>query len=80
MRVLAVLLAGRAAGVLSQGLNGVLELTYDDVYRGQPRALPLSLSLPLADESHRGPVVRAFCQGLLPDNETVLERAGIRLA
>lgn len=76
MTALTVLLGGRVAGVMTQGLNGVLELTYDDVYRGEPRALPISLSLPLTDGSHRGAVVRAFGQGLLPDNEGVLERWG----
>lgn len=73
-RELTVLLAGRRAAVLAQRDGGVLELTYDEVYRSTPRALPVSLSMPLAEPVHRGAVVRSFCQGLLPDNDLVLER------
>jgi serine/threonine-protein kinase HipA len=32
--------------------------------------------MPLSAAEHEGPEVRAFCQGLLPDNESVLERWG----
>jgi serine/threonine-protein kinase HipA len=74
MTALTIGLAGQAVGLLRQRPNAVLELTYDGAYRGGPKAFPISLSLPLSDESHKGPVVRAFCQGLLPDNESVLER------
>jgi len=73
---LVVLLAARRAATLTQGPGGVLELTYDDVYRSRPQAIPVSVSLPLAERMHRGAVVRAFCQGLLPDNDRVLERWG----
>jgi serine/threonine-protein kinase HipA len=73
-RQLAVLLGGQVAGTLTQGSGGTLELDYDDAYRESVNALPVSLSMPLSDRTHRGAVVRAFCQGLLPDNETVLER------
>jgi HipA-like protein len=38
--------------------------------------MPLSLSMPLSTTNHDGPEVRAFCRGLLPGNEGVLERWG----
>jgi serine/threonine-protein kinase HipA len=75
-RVLTVLLAGRPAGRLTQAPGGTLSFTYDLVYRETPRIPPLSLSMPLARLTSQDPVVRGFCQGLLPDNEGVLERWG----
>jgi serine/threonine-protein kinase HipA len=73
---LAVLLGGRRAGTLTQGVAGALSFAYDDGYRRSEAAVPISLSMPLTDRDHTGPAVRAFCQGLLPDNEDVLERWG----
>lgn len=54
--------------------DGRLELTYDEAWRNDPGATPLSLSMPLSDASHGDRVVRAVLWGLLPDNEQVLER------
>ncbi|MBB2945166.1 serine/threonine-protein kinase HipA [Actinoplanes lutulentus] len=71
-----MLLAGRVAGTLDQQTGGRLRLRYDDDYQRSPGPLPISLSMPLAQAVHEGPVVRNFCQGLLPDNEAVLERWG----
>jgi serine/threonine-protein kinase HipA len=75
-RELAVLLGGQHAGRLTQGDGGALGLVYDPDYREAAGALPVSLSLPLGEPDHPPAVVRAFCQGLLPDNESVLERWG----
>jgi serine/threonine-protein kinase HipA len=75
-RELTVLLGGRVVGQLSQGEGGALSFAYDDAYRDSPSAVPVSLSMPLTDQIHPDRVVRAFCQGLLPDNEGVLERWG----
>ncbi|GID30222.1 HipA N-terminal domain-containing protein [Paractinoplanes brasiliensis] len=76
IRNLVVLLSGHRVGDLVQGPGGVLALGYDADYRSSEAALPLSLSLPLTQPSHAGAVVRSYCQGLLPDNESVLERWG----
>ncbi|GAA2619329.1 type II toxin-antitoxin system HipA family toxin [Paractinoplanes durhamensis] len=76
IRELAVLLGGRVAGRLIQGDGGVLSLVYDPVYAETEGAMPVSLSMPLIDEVCPPAAVRAFCQGLLPDNEVVLERWG----
>jgi len=75
-RELTVLLGGRVAGRLTQGEGGALSYAYDGAYLEAPGALPISLSLPLTDRAHTHRAVRAFCQGLLPDNEGVLERWG----
>ena len=71
---LIVVLDGRQVGTLVQDRAGQLVLTYDDAWRDLATATPLSLSLPLARRMHRGPVVRAFLEGLLPDSDRVLER------
>ena len=43
-------------------------------WREAPDAYPLSLSMPLAAETHGPNAIDAFLWGLLPDNEIVLER------
>jgi serine/threonine-protein kinase HipA len=73
---LSVLLDGRQAGLLTQGEGGALSFEYDLDYRRSPGIPPLSLSMPLSRPVHPNQVARAFCQGLLPDNEAVLERWG----
>jgi serine/threonine-protein kinase HipA len=74
---LAVLMDGRRAGVVTEGAGGAgdrLELTYDDAWRADRHATPLSLSMPLTVRSHPDQVVRAYLWGLLPDNGHILER------
>jgi serine/threonine-protein kinase HipA len=73
---LAVLLGGERMGVFSQGASGALDLVYQESYRQKPSAIPVSLSMPLSRQTQPHGVVRAFCQGLLPDNVGVLERWG----
>jgi serine/threonine-protein kinase HipA len=75
-RTLAAMLGGARAGTLTQGDGGALAFSYDADHRQSPAAFPLSLSMPLSVADHDGPQVRAFCQGLLPDNNGVLERWG----
>jgi serine/threonine-protein kinase HipA len=75
-RTLAAVLGGVRIGTLTQRNGGRLTFSYDAAYRQSPDAMPLSLSMPLSAADHDGPEVRAFCRGLLPDNEGVLERWG----
>ena len=75
-RSLEVLIGSVLAGTLAQQAGGTLTFTYDHAYQVSLDSVPLSLSMPLSGTSYEGPVVRAFCQGLLPDNEGVLERWG----
>ena len=76
-RELIVLLGGRQVGVVERTGNRT-QFTYDDVWRNDPKAYPLSLSMPLARAVHSGPEVDAYLWGLLPDNERVLRSWGKR--
>ncbi|MET0491748.1 MAG: type II toxin-antitoxin system HipA family toxin [Actinoplanes sp.] len=71
---LIVMLSGRRVATLTQGAGGGLTLEYDDKWTQAPDAIPVSLSMPTSVRVHTGGVVRAFCQGLLPDSDRVLER------
>lgn len=70
---LAVLLFGGHVGTLTSYRNGKLGFAYDG---RQATSVPLSVSLPLARREHGHEAVDAFLWGLLPDNESVLERWG----
>ena len=73
MAVLVVLLGERRVGVLAREPRGALSFTYDDGWREDPDAYPISVSLPLARRVHAGLVLEAYLWGLLPDNEAILE-------
>lgn len=63
-------------GTVTQDEDGRLRFVYEDAWRRDPRATPLSLSMPLAVEVHPHDSVDRFLWGLLPDNEKVLARWG----
>ena len=71
---LTVVLADRCAATLTQGAAGALTLTYLEEWQTRADAFPVSLSMPTGVRTHSGTTVRAFCQGLLPDSDRVLER------
>lgn len=72
-RELAVLLGGRIAGTVSRGkAPGTHAFSYDDGWRDDPAAFPLSLSIPLASRTHDGPRVSYYLRALLPDSEARL--------
>jgi serine/threonine-protein kinase HipA len=73
-RQLVVLIEGLRAGVLTVDRSGRLTFRYDDSWLKARQPTPLSLSMPVAEAEHGDSVVRPFLQGLLPDNEGVLER------
>lgn len=70
---LATYLDGQRIGTLIQSEQGNLTFSYDDAYRQQRGATPLSLSLPLARSEHKNRPTRSFLQGLLPDSPGRLE-------
>lgn len=74
---LEVLLNGVHAGVVSQA-RGVLSFVYDETWRAREDSYPLSLSMPLVRREHGDAVVRSYMEGLLPDNEGVLQAWGRR--
>lgn len=61
-------LDGVEIGVFGQSSSGALSFRYDEAYRAQRDATPLSLSLPLVRAAHKNRPARAFLQGLLPDS------------
>lgn len=73
VRELVVFMEGRRAGTLSQD-GPILRFSYDQTYRSDRLATPLSLSMPLAIENHPNRVIRPWIAGLLPDNDQVLTR------
>lgn len=74
---LAVHLDGVRVGTVSQSRQGSLAFAYDEGYLHSPDPTPLSLSMPLREGSHPNRVIRAYLEGLLPDNQAVRERWGI---
>ncbi|HMR49466.1 MAG TPA: type II toxin-antitoxin system HipA family toxin [Arachnia sp.] len=74
---LRVYLDGVPVGVLTQTRQGALGFTYDDDYLARPQPTPLSLSMPPRPGVFSARVVRAFLDGLLPDNQAVRERWGV---
>jgi serine/threonine-protein kinase HipA len=75
---LVILMNGKRLGRVRQLRNGNLELTYDENYRREPLATPLSTAMPLTGSRYRDRTVRPFLSGLLPDNDDVLSRWGQR--
>jgi serine/threonine-protein kinase HipA len=70
---LAVLLQGRVAGELHRQSRGnSYEFVYEDHWRNDREAVPLSLSMPLAARRYTGDVVTYFLRALLPDSEARL--------
>jgi serine/threonine-protein kinase HipA len=73
MSELVTLLGDDAIGVVRRDRNGRLTFVYDEAWRRERDAVPLSLSMPLAGAEHGHAAVDAFVWGLLPDNERVLD-------
>jgi serine/threonine-protein kinase HipA len=74
MTELLVLINGRLAGRATADGRGRLGFTYDDDWQNRRDAIPLSLSLPLANTHHDSDTVAAVLWGFLPDNEHILQR------
>jgi serine/threonine-protein kinase HipA len=68
-----VYLGGRYSGTLHRSRDRV-RFVYDDSYRKDPAATPLSCALPLTASEHPSDRVEPFLWGLLPENEAVLQR------
>lgn len=71
---LVALLAGQEVGRVQRDTHGRLSFSYNDEWRQDRDACPLSLSMPLTAKDHRRSAIEAFLWGLLPDNERVLDR------
>lgn len=64
---------GMLVGHWSISGQGVHSLAYANEWRHSPYGRPISLSLPIEDD-HRGPVVEAYFDNLLPDNAAIRTR------
>lgn len=68
-----MLLGGKVAGTLTASRDRTsYSFTYDDAWRHAPAAYPLSLSIPLASRTHKGPQLAFYLRALLPDSEARL--------
>lgn len=61
-----VYLNSRLVGQLRRESSGAIEFQYDDGWLAWPHTLPVSLSLPLREESYTGAPVLAVFENLLP--------------
>lgn len=73
-----VLMNGYLVGKLEKMRQGGLKFTYHDDWLNQPGARPVSLSLPLIDQTYSGDVVYNFFDNLLPDNPQIRARIQAR--
>lgn len=73
-RIINVLMNGISIGKLEKTLKGGLIFTYDKHWLETSGARPISLSLPLINESFIGDVVYNFFDNLLPDNPEIRAR------
>jgi len=74
MRELRMVVGGELMGTVEQRPGERLGLSYARSWQERSDALPLSLSMPLAQREHGDEVVRPFLEGLLPDSAAILER------
>ncbi|GAB3582975.1 type II toxin-antitoxin system HipA family toxin [Leifsonia lichenia] len=71
-------LDGTAIGTFHRTVSGNTTFTYDDDYRQQADATPLSLSMPLAAKTHPSRAASPFLQGLVPESRGRLEELAAR--
>ncbi|MEL6297326.1 MAG: type II toxin-antitoxin system HipA family toxin [Pseudomonadota bacterium] len=74
MSELRVLIDENEVGTISQGQSGRLKFVYDDAWRNTVDAVPLSLSMPLAQRTYPHKTVSAYLWNLLPDREDTLRQ------
>lgn len=72
MTELLVLIGSNVVGTVEQRRTGDLVLAYERSWQNRGDSYPLSLSMPLSSQEHGDEVIRPFMEGLLPDNDTIL--------
>jgi serine/threonine-protein kinase HipA len=72
-KTLDVLIADKHAGTLTELPSGKYRFEYAAAWQANPRAVPLSYSMPIAQKRHPTTLVQNFMWGMLPDNQAVLE-------
>ncbi len=76
---LAVLMNNRRVGTLQRAPDGAVSFSYAPEWLSWPHAMPISLSLPLTDETQRGGQVLAVFDNLLPDHDGIRRRLAARV-
>ena len=71
---LRVLLNNRLVGHLSKAASGAIDFRYEQDWLDWEHALPISLSLPLREDTYRGEPVIAVFDNLLPDSDVLRRR------
>ncbi len=74
MASLFVYMNGYEVGEYIQRRSGAQEFIYADAWLERKGAIPLSLSLPLTDKTHKGDIVYNFFDNLLPDSMEIRNR------
>lgn len=77
-KTLDILIADKRAGTLIELPSGKYRFEYGAAWQRNPRAVPLSYSMPIAQTRHPTTLVQNFMWGLLPDNQAVLDEWGKR--
>jgi len=77
-QTLHVLMNGIAVGQLEKTNQGALKFRYTSDWLNHPGARPISLSMPLVDQTYIGDVVYNFFDNLLPENQQIRARIQAR--
>ena len=78
MASLFIYMNGYEIGEYIQRRSGTQEFIYSDSWLEQRAAIPISLSLPLTDKTHKGDVVYNYFDNLLPDSMDIRNRIQAR--
>ena len=73
-----VFLNSRLVGLLRRQASGAISFQYDRSWLDWDSALPVSLSLPLREQSYAGAPVLAVFENLLPDNDSLRRQIAAR--
>jgi serine/threonine-protein kinase HipA len=73
-----VFLNSRLVGQLRRETSGAISFQYDRSWIDWPSALPVSLSLPIREQTYSGAPVLAVFENLLPDNDTLRRQVAAR--
>lgn len=76
IKELVALAGNREAGRVRRDGHGKLSFTYEEEWRNDPDAFPISVSMPLALAEHGNGKIDPYLWGLLPDNEQILDKWG----
>jgi len=78
MASLYIYMNGYEVGEYIQHRSGAQEFIYSDTWLERSGAIPLSISLPLTDKTHKGDIVYNYFDNLLPDSMDIRNRIQAR--